>query len=160
MIQASMPSMRAESMNDLTGEWEYNNTIWYSSELTLKDNGSFKFHDQGCMGQNFTEGSWTNNNGTILLSSYNSYRPGEEAKTVTQSSNEPRSKKRKLKKGEVEYSFDAFKGVIIQKFPGPNDTLRICFDKVQLNLKGDTLYCVGNNKFITEHKFSRTKNNR
>jgi hypothetical protein len=60
--------------NKFTGEWKHDNTIWYTSELTIQDNGTFKFHNQGCYGKNFTEGQWTNNNGTIILSSFISFK--------------------------------------------------------------------------------------
>jgi hypothetical protein len=158
VTQTSSLPFKTSLPNSLAGEWKYNNTIWYTSELTLRDNGTFKFHNQGCYGQTFTEGYWTDNMGAILLSSYDSYRPTEETKALTQSLNERPSKKAKLKKGE--YSFADFKEATLLKILGPNDTIRVYFDKVQLNLKGDTLYCVDNNKFIAEHKFSRTKNNR
>lgn len=148
-----------QTQNRLTGEWKYDNTIWYTSELTLQANGTFKFHNQGCYGQNFTEGHWTNINGAVLLSSYDTYKPVEEATTVTQPLIEKPAKKRNRKKVGVEFTFIGFKVVTTSKLPGPNDTMRIYFDKVHLNLKGDTLYCADNNKFITEHKFSRTKNN-
>jgi len=140
---------------------EISNSIWYSSELTLQDNGTFKFHDQGCYGQKFSQGQWTNNNGIIQLTSFGTFKQKEQ--TEANKSNEvadQKKAKRKLKKGEVEYSFVGFKDVPPPVLPGPNDTVRIYLDKVQLHLRNDTLYCVGSDKLPEEAKFHRTKNNR
>ena len=60
---------KTQSENPLTGEWKYSNSIWYSSELALQDNGTFKFHEQGCYGQKFSQGKWYYNNGIIHLTS-------------------------------------------------------------------------------------------
>src|SRR5215211_621784 len=74
-------STRTPSENLMTGEWKHNNTVWYTSELTLQDNGTFKFHDQGCYGQKFSQGYWTNNNGTIVLASFDNFKQKEQAET-------------------------------------------------------------------------------
>ena len=75
--QILSPSTKTQTENPLTGEWKYSSSIWYSSELTLQDNGTFKFHDQGCYGQKFSQGQWTNNNGTILLTSFDTFKQKE-----------------------------------------------------------------------------------
>jgi hypothetical protein len=59
--------------NSFVGEWKYNNTIWYSSELSLNKNGSFTFHDQSCYGQRFSQGQWTFVNGLISLTSFENF---------------------------------------------------------------------------------------
>ncbi len=161
VTQILSPSAKTQSENPLTGEWKYSSSIWYSSELTLQENGTFKFHDQGCYGQKFSQGQWTNNNGTILLTSFDTFKQKEQ--TDTSSSTEvadQKKTKRKLKKGEVEIVFVGFKDVPPPVLPGPNDTVRIYLDKVQLQLMNDTLYCVGSEKLPEEAKFYRTKNNR
>ena len=159
--QVLSSSTKTQTQNSLTGEWKYSNTIWYSSELTLKDNGTFKFHDQGCYGQKFSEGQWTNNNGTIILTSFDTFRQKDQTDTIKSTDvAEPKKAKRKLKKGEVEYLFVGFKDVPSPVLPGPNDTVRIYLDKIHLQLKNDTLLCVGSDKLPEGAKFYRTKNNR
>ena len=159
--QILSPSTKTQTENQLTGEWKYSNSIWYSSELTLQDDGTFKFHDQGCYGQKFSQGQWTNNNGTILLTSFDTFKQKEQTDTIksTEVANQKKAK-RKLKKGEVEYSFIGFKDVPTPVLPGPNDTVRIYLNKVQLQLRNDTLYCIDSDKLPEEAKFHRTKNNR
>ncbi|MFN8290738.1 MAG: hypothetical protein U0U70_10800 [Chitinophagaceae bacterium] len=155
-------SAKTQSENPLTGEWKYINSIWYSSELTLRDNGTFKFHDQGCYGQKFSQGQWSNNNnGTILLTSFDTFKEKEQSETIKSTEvADQRKTKRKLKKGEVEIVFTGFKDVPPPVLPGPNDTVRIYLNKVQLRLNNDTLYCVGSDKLLEGAKFYRTKNNR
>lgn len=155
------PSAKTQSKNLVTGEWKYTTSIWYSSELTLHDNGNFTFHDQGCYGQRFSQGQWTTNNGIIQLISFDTFK--QKQQTEVDKSNqviEQKKPSRKLKSGEVEYSFVGFKDVPPPILPGPNDTVRVFLDKVQLQLRTDTLYFVGSNKLPEEAKFYRSKNNR
>jgi hypothetical protein len=159
--QILSPSTKTQTENPLTGEWKYSNSIWYSSELTLQDNGTFKFHDQGCYGQKFSQGQWTNNNGTILLTSFDTFKQKEQTDTIKSTKVADQNKtKRKLKKGEIEIVFTGFKDVPPPVLPGPNDTVRIYLNKIQLRLSNDTLYCVGSDKLPEGAKFHRTKNNR
>lgn len=159
--QVLSSSTKTQTQSSLTGEWKYSNTIWYSTKLTLQDNGTFKFHDQGCYGQKFSQGHWTNNNGTIILTSFDTFRQKEQADTIKSIEvAEPKKAKRKIKKGEVEYTFVGFKNVTPPVLPGTNDTVRIYLDKIQLQLKNDTLFCVGSDKLPEGAKFYRTKNNR
>jgi hypothetical protein len=161
VTQILSPSAKTQSENPLTGEWKYSNSIWYSSELTLQENGTFKFHDQGCYGQKFSQGQWTNNNGTILLTRLDTIKQKEQTDTIssTEVANQKKTK-RKLKKGEVEIVFVGFKDVLTPVLSGPNDTLRIYLDKIQLRLSNDTLFCIGSDKLPEGAKFYRAKNNR
>ena len=105
--------------------------------------------------------SFSNNNGIIQLISFNTFKQKEQ--TEANKSNEvidEKKPKRKLKKGEIEYSFVGLKDVPSPVLPGPNDTVRIYLDKIQLQLRNDTLYCVGSDKLPEEAKFYRAKNNR
>ena len=97
--QLLSPSVKTQSENPMTGEWKYVNSIWYSSELTLQDNGTFKFHDQGCYGQKFSQGQWTNSNGTILLTSFDIFKEKKQTEIIksTEVAGQNRTK-RKLKK--------------------------------------------------------------
>ena len=159
--QILSPSTKTQIENPLTGEWKYINSIWYFSELTLQENGTFEFHDQGCYGQKFSRGQWTNNNGIIELTSFDTFKQKEqpETKKLNEVADQKKTK-RKLKKGEVEYTFVKVKVVPPPVMPGPNDTVRFYLYKVQLQLRNDTLYCVGSDKLPEEAKFHRTKNNR
>ena len=161
VAQILSTSTNAQSENPLTGEWKYSHSIWYASELTLQDNGTFIFHDQGCFGQRFSEGQWSSTNGTILLTSFDIFKQKNrnEIKKSTEDS-EKNKPKRKLKKGEVEWSFVGFEDLPPPVFPGPNDTVRIYLDKIQLQLKNDTLFCVGTNKLPEDAKFYKMRINR
>lgn len=155
------PSAKAQSKNPLIGEWKYSNSIWYSSDLTLHDNGDFTFHDQGCYGQRFSQGQWKINKGIIQLISFDTFK--QKQQTEVDKSNhviEQKRPTRKLKSGEVEYSFVGFKDIPPPILPGTNDTVRVYLDKVQLQLRADTLYCIGSNRLPEEAKFYRSKNNR
>ena len=157
--QILSPYTKTQPENPFTGEWKYANTIWYSSELTLQDNGTFKFHDQGCYGQKFSQGQWTNINGIIQLTSFDTFKQKKQTDIITEVVDQNKTK-RKLKKGEVEYSFVGFKDVPPPVLPGPNDTVRIYLDKIQMQLINNTLHCVGSDKLPEGAKFYRTKNNR
>jgi hypothetical protein len=148
-----------EKTRSFFGEWKFVNSIWYFSELTLNDDGTFKFHDQGCYGQKFSQGKWTNNNDIIQLESFVSFRQQElnEANKVTEVVEEE-GMRRRMKVGEIEYSFVGFDAGSSLVFPGPNDTVRIYLNKVQLELKNDTLYCVGSEKLPEAANFYRAKN--
>lgn len=146
----------AKAHNHIAGEWKYNNTIWYTSELLLNNNGTFTFHDQGCYGQQFTQGNWTTTDGLIFLTSFESFKQKEQvdsANTTIQS-----NVKRRGKTGKVEYIFTGFKNQNAIHFTGPNDTLRVFFNNIQLQLRNDTLYCVGSNKLPEGAKFYRKNN--
>jgi hypothetical protein len=146
--------------NRLIGEWRYNLTF-YSSELTLQDDGTFTFHDEGCLGQKFSHGQWINTDDLIFLTSFDDFKQKEQIKDIEPFKVIAQLKpKHKLKKGPVEYSFVGFKEISAPAFPGPHDTVRVYLDRVQLQLRNDTLYCVGSNKLPEEAKFYRTKNNR
>ena len=152
-------STKVQSKNPLAGEWKYSHSMWYASQLTLLDNGTFKFHDQGCFGQRFSEGQWATNDGTILLTSFDSFKQKDEneIKKSTESS-EKKETKRKLKKGEAELSLVGFGDVPRPVLRGPNDTVRVYLDRIELRLKNDTLFCVGINKLPEEAKFNKVKN--
>lgn len=160
-LQILSPSAKIQSENQLTGEWKFSNSIWYSSDLTLQSNGVFNFHDQGCNGQKFSQGQWTNNNGTILLTSFDSFKQKEQAETIQPTAVAEQEKiKRKLEKGEIEYLFVGLKHDLLPVLPYPDDTVRVYLDKIQLQLRNDTLFCVDANKLPEDAKFYKTKNNR
>ncbi len=155
------PSTKAQTENALSGEWKYSNSIWYSSELTLQDNGTFKFHDQDCYGQKFSQGQWTNNNGTIILTSFDTFKQKVQTDTIKSTEVADQNKtKLKSKKGEAEIVFTGLKDVPPPVLPRPNDTVRIYLNKIQLRLSNDTLFCAGSDKLPEGAKFNRTENNR
>ena len=157
-VTPSFPAERVD--NSLVGEWKYNNTIWYSSELTLCNDGTFIYHDQSCNGQRFSQGQWTNANGSTSLISFDAFKQKKQIEAInTYETTERHKSKRKLKNGEVEYSFVGFKETIVLGLPSATDTIRVYLDNVQLKLRNDTLYCISLEKLPEEAKFHRTKNN-
>jgi hypothetical protein len=156
-----LPSAETLSEKLVTGEWKYSPSIWYSSELTLQDNGTFKFHDQGCYGQEFSQGKWANNDGTIVLTSFDTFKPKRQ--TETNKPNETTARKKitwKSKDDKIEISIGDVKNISLPRLPGPSDTIRIYFDRVQLQFRSDTLYGIDNDQFFKEIKFYRTGDNR
>lgn len=147
--------------NLLAGEWEYSHTIWYTSELTFHNDGTFTYHDQSCTGQRFSQGHWTNANGSICLTSFNTFKQKEIVeRTRKVEVTEQQKPKRKLKKGKVEYSFVDFTETAVPGFPSANDTVRVYLNNIQLQLRNDTLYCISPNKLPEQAKFYRAKNSR
>jgi hypothetical protein len=145
-----------KAANYIAGKWKYNYSIWYTSELILNNNGTFTFHDQGCTGQRFSQGRWTNIDDLVVLTSFESFQQKEHAdtaNTITQL-----NVKRRSKKGKVEYIFTGFKNQPMFNLPGPNDTVRVYLNHIQLQLRNDTLYCVGSNKLPEGAKLYRKNN--
>jgi hypothetical protein len=141
----------------LTGEWEYNNTIWYNARLSLKQDGHFTYYDRGCLGRVFTEGTWIAGKGNVFLTSYSSYKPAQSADTAIETAIDTTVKKHNIGKAKYAYSFVGFKASPQIHIPGPNDTTRVYFDNVQLQFLRDSLYCTGNNTTISGHVFGRIK---
>jgi len=129
------------------GEWRYSNSMWYLSELSLKSNGTFTFHDQSCYGQKFSEGQWTNKDDLIFLTSFDEFKAREEVESVKPPLVRQEVKRIGMhKKGMDKYLFVGFKETTLQGFSGPNDTIPIFLNNVQLQLRNDTLYYVSANE--------------
>jgi hypothetical protein len=143
--------------NALVGEWKYNNTIWYSSELTLDKDGTFTYHDQSCTGQRFSKGEWRGENGSVLITSFDNFK---EKGVVDPKKTPQLAQGGKPKKGKAKYTFTGFTDTTSIKFPTSTDTVRIYLSNIQLQLRNDTLVCVSSNKLPEEAKFYRTRNNR
>jgi len=145
------------TQHPLSGKWIYNNVAWYISTLTLNENGTFTFHDQGHYGQRFTEGRWTENSKTIILKSFKSFRKN----TILNPANKTYIQKATVtsKDGERDSLFFIAK-VPPPNLPGTKDTILVYFDNVQLKLTNDTLYSVGANKLPEDPKFHKAQNNR
>jgi len=141
---AELPLQKYRSA--FVGEWKYDNTIWYSSELTIIANGSFIFHDHGCYGQNFTKGNWTVHADTLLLWSDASFKPKDNSQSIQQRS--------KAKKSDTSILYVGFEDDSLTKFSGPNDTSFVCFEKVAFKLNNDTLYYLGADELLKEHNFN------
>jgi hypothetical protein len=157
---APSTSIATQHKNSLIGEWNYN-FPFYSSELILHNDRTFAFHDQGCYGQRFTQGQWTDLSGSVFLTSFDTFKPKEETEPINiVEVTEPQETKPRLKKNEVEYWFVGLKDIPAPAMMGPNDTVRIYLDKVQLQLRNDTLFSVGSNKLSEEAKFYRTNDYR
>lgn len=142
------------------GTWIYE-FPFYSSELTIKENGTFKFHEQGCTGHGYSEGVWSATKHTITFSS-----------------------NRSLKKEDT-FSIDTFKTTIkdhnLKSSLGSNgssdslsistafgfrdinynlifpDTIYRYFDKEKFELLNDTLFRLNKNGLKTDAKFVLVK---
>lgn len=135
---------KLQTQKSVFGKWRYNISMWYNATLTLYENGTFVFHDQGCFGQNFTKGTWAKNNEIIELSSYKDFQ--NENDSDVNISNE------KLDKFQNE---NQLKKCPPPKFHKYEDTIRIYLDGVHLQLRNDSLFSVGTNKLPENPIFYR-----
>jgi hypothetical protein len=153
---AVLPFTTREQQNSLCGEWRYSSSIWYTSELNLRNDGTFQFHDQGCYGQNFTEGTWSMNNRIIFLTSFQTYKKPEDTHTEDHGYKIQQPKNHRYNKRGLITDFHI---TTAPKIHGPADTIRVYFNSIQLTAKGDTLYCDDKSSCIGEHQFTRLKTN-
>ena len=64
--------------NPFISKWTYG-FPFYSAELVINQDGTFKFHDQGCMGHQYTEGNWMQiGNKAISLQSFEDFKQYKE----------------------------------------------------------------------------------
>ncbi len=139
----------------LIGEWEYNNSIWYSARLILKQDGHFAYYNTGCLSRVFTEGNWVAGKGNIFLTSYSSYKPVLMADAAIETAIDTVDKKHNIDKRKQGYLLTGFITSPPVNIPGPNDTICVYFDNVQLQFLRDSLYYTGSNTTISGHVFSR-----
>jgi hypothetical protein len=111
----------------IEGKWSYSNTIWSSSVLIFKSDGTFELHDQTCLGQIHTNGKWSGSGERTVLSGIGSQ---ESAKPDYESSN----------------------GII-------SGVTRSLLTGATLLLKKDTLYVVGENPLLSNHRFHKIGDN-
>lgn len=140
---------RPFSINPLIGEWHYQSTIWYTANLSILDDGAFKYHTQSCLGHTYSEGKWQNINGIVVLTSNDSFKPKEIVETQP-------SKADNVKTSKVTFVLPEY--VKNSTLSGPNDTVGVYLSKEQVVLKGDSLYGIFTNKILKEttfHKASR-----
>ena len=135
----------------LVGEWRDEHIFIYVAELTLKEDGTFRFHGEGCLlRHDFTEGYWKEDMGKIMLTSYDSYKPVEPVDTghaveiFTDST-------------RVDNLTLMIDTISINTALSRLDTFRMYFDKVQLYIKGDTLLGIDSSKSLWGYKFIRLK---
>src|SRR5439155_23234447 len=110
-------------------EWSYD-FPFYSSELTIDNDGTFKFHDQGCTGHGYSEGKWTNYGSAILLTSFAKYSANESPKMIEVPSNRNfSSSKHKKATGKTEFAIDPsiFDETVKYRFLA-SDTTNVYFD--------------------------------
>ncbi len=149
-----------KSTGSITGSWFYS-FPFYSSELLIKDDGCFKFHERGCMGHGYSEGSWSIENGDLILSSFDKFKePIEPISTSIQSPPNPdKIVTIKTRKGKCEFIINPsiYNTTGSLKWP---DTLNVFLDRVSYRLLDDTLYKLDLQGNISDAKFHKKKNNR
>ncbi len=145
------------------GEWVDNNVMIYTSELTLNNDGTFKFHDQGCTEQRYTEGRWLISNGGVVLSSFDKYKQVEKVFAPNNTVFTPIHSKRKNKQN-IQYVLDSrtdMHGSLSItttpefKIPGPNDTTNVYFDNIKLQWGFGGLFCFDKSSPLGGSKFTR-----
>ncbi len=140
----------------LEGRWRYS-IPFYHSDLTLQDDSTFTFHDQGHYGQRFTKGRWTENGIYIVLTSFQNFRLDTSSKESAKSYGEQVQTKSQNREQDSSYYNAKVPPPVL---PGRNDTILIFFDSVFLKFEKDTLYPCQVNEIPENAKFHRTDNNR
>jgi len=143
------------------GTWTYS-FPFYSSELTVNENGTFIFHEQGCMGHGYTEGTWTSSGDTYILTSLAKYKQQQEVKV------EPIVQPIKTKKREIKANANDSTGffIMLPEYTQSDisykvsfsDTSNIYYDKVLFRFLNNALYRLDSLGITKEAKFVNTKN--
>ena len=68
--------------NYLLGEWTAQSTIWDKSKLTLNKDKTFSYSSYSCLGESFSEGSWSSTFNGIILISDGKYKQKDEKISV------------------------------------------------------------------------------
>lgn len=135
------------------GEWSYS-FPFYSSSLLIKEDGTFTYHDRGCTGSSYSEGTWTQIGLDIVITSYQQYAPDKQVELIEIDSEpdvpvEPEpapNEKEELKGDSMKFFIDTAllypTGIITLDDIKSNSTdpYHVYFDKVVFRLMGDTLY--------------------
>ena len=141
------------------GEWDYS-FPFYSCELTINVDSTFKFHSQGCMGHSYTEGNWINDGDELILTSYSKYKqevtPIEIIVTSVQTKPNKIRNKPKNSKSKYSYSFDPSSFNTTASFIWP-DTSDIYFDKKRLRLRRSELIEIDENRIETKVIYNNRK---
>jgi hypothetical protein len=140
------------------GVWTYN-FPFYSSELIIDTGGTFKFHNQGCTGQGYSEGNWKLYGDILVLTSFDKYKEVQQSVvTVIETKPIQAPYKKKKKGGQKTLYFDTSLDHIYSslhtstfsfKYP---DTSNIYFDQIIYRLRGDTLYQIDKEGLYTSEK--------
>lgn len=155
-IAKQNPALKTFDQPTIYEAWTYD-FPFYSSEITINKNGSFIFHDQGCMGHSYSEGRWTNSGDTYILTSFAKYKKQPEPK-IEAIAKPIKNRIEELAKpedssGEVT-NFPKFVMPDISYKVSFSDTSNIYFDKAIFRLLKDTLYRLDKSGLTTEAKFT------
>lgn len=139
------------------GKWLYS-FPFYSSELIINVDGTFQYHDQGCMCQSYSEGKWTINGQEITLHSFEEFKKSNAPaiiKTETKSVF-VRKKNQKSKSDGLKFNLPTFSTEYSVSVKRP-DTSNIYFEKLRFMLIKDTLYKLDEKGLFAESKFVKGK---
>jgi hypothetical protein len=127
-------------LNRLYRTWQYG-FPFYSSELTIDSNGTFAFHNQGCTGHGYSEGTWIRIGQELVLTSYGRYKEQRRLTTSTVVSTlvkNKKQKKKRIKSGEEIFTIDIPEYTTTTSFNWP-DTSNVYFDHRRYRIGGDVL---------------------
>lgn len=140
----------------LVGEWEYS-FPFYSSELTINKDSTFRFHERGCMGHGYSEGKWTFSANRLTLLSDEKYKIDNQLESYgIESDSGASNRKSKMSKRKPDLKFD-LSTYTIKAIYKHVDTANVYFDRVQFILEQGTLYRLNKNGLRTEAKFTLSK---
>lgn len=150
-VTNASPIAQALTTNPVSGTWKlHRDHIWYSSTLTLLEDGSFGYESQGCLGQKYSKGNWERRNNIIILTSFDSLKPKvyepffiSDEKTNTISNT-----------GRIIFHSNVMKiKSELQSFANAP----VYFNNIQLQLINDTLYSIDSNSLLTNSRYYKSK---
>lgn len=124
-LQLPSPEQKILTSVGIAGEWHYN-FPFYSSKLTLLENGIFHFFSRGCLGKSYSEGNWYYRGQYIICRSFDKYK--EETKPLetiitSESASIPKAKgKKKSKQVDISIDLSQFNSTISYNFPDTSNT--------------------------------------
>lgn len=141
----------------ITGTWVYS-FPFYSSELTLQENGKFTFYERGCTGQGYSEGNWSINDETLILKSSEKFRKQVEAiiNYTHKSSTKQKTRVTNTKAGMYQVTIDPSLFETNASFIWP-DTSNVFFDNVKIRITVDTLFELDKRGILTTAKYYKFK---
>ena len=135
----------------ITGKWSYG-FPFYSSSLTIQENGIFKFYSRACMGQSYSEGNWYLNGDYLTLKSFDKYKEQINSEIIIDRTKTEYTSKTQIKEGNAEIGPIEVNRSVVLNFP---DTSHTYFDHSMFRLMDNTLYEMDQYGTFNKTKYKR-----
>ncbi len=157
-LQSQEPKHNPAKDLNIYGKWTHS-FPFYTSELTVWDNGTFSFFTQGCLGKSYSRGTWELYGADIICTSFDNYEEHKESiiTTITEDPPFPKKKSVKWKKSKLKYEANF---VMLKMSAGFNfpDTFNNYLNHERFRIKDDMLYKLNEFGVLDGQKFRRSSN--